>query len=100
VDNGSSPDFAQGSKQLTDWVTAHRTALLAHPVATPIPEGNLNVPTCPDGTVRGPVHTPQATSLTGIDLGTVNCSSTATGPANDAQAFVEGFAVISPLATG
>jgi len=97
VDNGVSPDFAQGSKQLTAWVTSHRKALLAHPVATPLPEGNLNVPTCANGNIRGPVNVPLATTVVGIDLSTVNCSSMATNPANDAEGFVEGFAVIAPL---
>jgi 5'-nucleotidase len=100
VDDGAAPDFAQAAKQLTDWVTAHRQTLLSGTAGAALPQGNLNVPTCTHGTVRGPVTAPQATSLVGIDLSTVNCTSTATRPADDAEAFVEGFAVISPLVAG
>ncbi len=100
VDNGMAPDFAEGSKQLTDWVTSHRATLLTHPSTPPLPGGNMNVPTCSGGSVRGPVNAPLATSLTGIDLSTVNCTSTATNYTNDAEAFVDGFAVIAPLGTG
>jgi hypothetical protein len=57
----------------------------------------MNVPTCGTGRIRGPVHVPQATSLTGTDLSNVDCTSTSTNPADDAQGFVDGFAVISPL---
>jgi 5'-nucleotidase len=100
VDNGSAPDFAEGSKQLTGWVTSHRAALLAHPTSPPLPGGNMNVPTCSSGSVRGPVNAPLATSLTGINLSTVDCTSTATDYSNDAEAFVDGFAVIAPLGMG
>jgi 5'-nucleotidase len=97
LDNGTTPDFTQGAAQLTAWVTAHRSELLGHKTGSSLPEGNLNVPTCATGTIRGPVNVPQATSLAGISVTTVNCSSTATNPANDVEGFVEGFAVISPL---
>lgn len=97
VDNGLAPDFSQGAHQLTTWVTAHRSDLLDHPANQPPPEGNLNVPSCANGRIRGPVSVPQATSLTGISIGTVDCTSTMTEPASDAEGFVEGFAVISPL---
>jgi hypothetical protein len=56
----------------------------------------MNVPTCP-GSVRGPLQVPLGTSLTGINMLQVNCASaTATFP-NDVQAFINGYAVISPL---
>ena len=99
IDNGLSPQFSQGAKQLTAWVTSHRSALLDHPTGARLPEGNMNVPSCANGNIRGPVNAPLATTLTGIAVGTVDCSSTATDPANDAEAFVEGFAVIAPLGT-
>ena len=54
-------------------------------------------PLCANGNIRGPVNVPLATTLVGIDLSTVNCSSTATNPANDAEGLIEGFAVIAPL---
>ncbi|HEY5244400.1 MAG TPA: hypothetical protein VIJ60_01930, partial [Acidimicrobiales bacterium] len=63
------------------------------------PAASLNVPTCP-GTGRGPVSAPLASTITGIDLDQVDCTSTSTTTttfANDAQAFVDGYAVLSPL---
>ncbi len=97
VNNGLSPNFSQAAKQLVAWVQSHRNALLNPKEGAALPNGNLNVPTCPNGRIRGPVNVPLATSLSGFNVTTVNCSSTATKPANDVQAFVEGFASISPL---
>ena len=37
------------------------------------------------------------TTLTGYAIGTVNCPSTAAKPKNDVQAFVDGFASLTPL---
>ncbi len=97
VDDGVGPNFSQGAQQLTTWVQRNRDALLAPKSGGGLPEGNLNVPTCVGKKPRGPIDAPQATSLAGINLNQVNCSSTAANPPNDAEAFVEGFAVISPL---
>jgi 5'-nucleotidase len=97
IDNGASPEFSQGVTQVLHWVTAHRAALVNHSDKKPVPQGNLNVPTCPKGTVRGPVSAPLASSLDGINIGDVNCASKSRTYANDAEAFVLGYAVISPL---
>jgi 5'-nucleotidase len=97
IDNGTQPDFAQGVVQVDAWVQSHRKLLVDHSYGTSLPQGNLNVPTCVTGQVRGPVTAPLATSLTGIAITTVNCSSTSTSFANDAGAFVLGYAVIAPL---
>jgi 5'-nucleotidase len=98
VDNGQSPNFSQGAKYLVDWVQSHRKALLSATKETArSTNGNLNVPTCATGHVRGPVKVALATSLSGYSISTVNCSSTATKPSTDVQAFVEGFASISAL---
>jgi 5'-nucleotidase len=99
VDNGTGPDFAEGVTQVDDWIALHRTALVEHSYGTTVPAANLNIPTCAGGTVRGPVMAPLATSLTGISISTVNCSSTETSFPNDVQAFINGYAVISPLGT-
>jgi len=98
VDNGQSPDFAQGAKYLVAWVQSHRAQLLAAKKGTAnSANGGLNVPTCATGRIRGPVHVKLATSLSGYQVGTVNCTSTATHPSTDVQAFVEGYASISSL---
>jgi 5'-nucleotidase len=98
VDNGQSADFSQGAKYLVAWVQAHRKTLLAAKKGTAShTNGNLNVPTCATGHIRGPINVPVATSFTGYTIGTVDCSSTATKPSTDVQAFVEGFASLSAL---
>ncbi len=100
VDNGLQPDFSEGVHQVLDWVRSHRTALVNRTYAKrQLPQGNLNVPTCAGGSVRGPVKVPAATSLDGITITTVDCSSTSTTYRNDAQAFVLGYAAIAPLGT-
>lgn len=96
IDNGLSPDFPLGVAQVLAWVKSHRTTLVTHGYKTP-PRGNLNVPTCASGHVRGPVTAPLAKSLDGISVTTVHCSSKASQYHDDAQAFVLGYAVISPL---
>lgn len=98
VDNGQSPDFSQGARYLVAWVQSHRKVLLAGKKQTARrTNGNLNVPTCATGHIRGPVNVPLATSLSGYTISTVNCVGTATNPSNDVQAFVEGFASLSAL---
>jgi 5'/3'-nucleotidase len=98
VDNGQSADFSQGAKYLVAWVQAHRKVLVAAKKGTAASaSGNLNVPTCATGHIRGPVNVSVGTTLTGYSIGTVNCSSTASAPKTDVQAFVDGFASISKL---
>jgi 5'-nucleotidase len=100
VDNGTGPDFAEGVTQVDAWIRLHRMALVEHSYGKEMPTGNLNVPTCAGGVVRGPVMAPAATSVTGINIGLVNCSSTVTSFSNDVAAFINGYAVIAPLGTG
>lgn len=98
VDDGQSADFSQGAKYLVTWVQAHRKTLVAAKNGTAShTNGNLNVPTCATGHIRGPVNVARATSFTGYTIGTVDCSSTASKPSTDVQAFVEGFASLSAL---
>jgi 5'-nucleotidase len=98
VDNGVSADFSQGAKYLVAWVQAHRKALVAAKKGTAAKaSGNLNVPTCVTGHIRGPVNVALGTTLTGYSIGTVDCSGTASNPKNDVQAFVDGFASLTPL---
>lgn len=98
VDNGQQPDFSQGSKYLVAWVQAHRNALVAAKKGTATKtNGNLNVPTCVTGHIRGPVTVTLGTTLTGYSVGTVNCSGGGAKPKNDVQAFVDGFASLTAL---
>lgn len=98
VDNGQSPDFSQGAKYLIAWVQTHRKALVAARKGTAAKtNGNLNVPTCATGHIKGPVNVALGTTLTGYSVDSVNCSSTALKPKIDVQAFVDGFASLTPL---
>ena len=98
VDNGQTPAFSQGAKYLVAWVQAHRNALLAAKKGTAAKaNGNLNVPTCVTGRIRGPVNVALGTTLTGYSVGTVDCSGTAAKPKTDVQAFVDGFASLTAL---
>ena len=100
IDNGAQPDYNSGATQVVAWVGSHRAELLRRSYGSALPQANLNVPTCPGGHVRGPVAAPLATTLTGVDITTVDCASTATSFADDAAAFVLGFAVTAPLQPG
>jgi 5'-nucleotidase len=95
IDNGGQPDFAQSAGQLVRWVQSHRAALLKGSFRAR-QSVQLNVPTCP-GSVRGPVHVPLATNDTGLNILQVNCTSTESTFTNDVEAFINGYAVISPL---
>jgi 5'-nucleotidase len=98
VDNGQSPNFSQGAKYLVAWVQAHRRALLAAKKGTASSvNGNLNVPTCATGHIRGPVNVKLGTTLSGYTVGTVNCAGTVSKPSTDVGAFVDGFASLTPL---
>ncbi|HEX3981645.1 MAG TPA: 5'/3'-nucleotidase SurE, partial [Acidimicrobiales bacterium] len=99
VDDGMAPDFAEGVTQVDGWIALHRSALVDHSYGKELPQGNMNIPTCPGGHVRGPVNAPLATSTTGLNITTVDCTSTSTSYTNDVQAFLLGYAVIAPLST-
>jgi 5'/3'-nucleotidase len=96
VDNGLTPNFSIGVAQVLAWVKSHRATLVNQRYRKP-PQGNLNVPTCASGHVRGPVRAPLATSLDGISITTVDCAATSAHYHNDVQAFVLGYAVLAPL---
>jgi hypothetical protein len=57
---------------------------------------NVDVPTCATGTVRGVVQV-AAAALAGRNINQVDCSSRATGPKDDVDGFVEGFATVTVL---
>ena len=97
VDDGASPDFAEGVPFVTAWVTAHRSELLAHSYGSEPLQANLNVPSCTGGAVRGPVTTVMAATGDAGATTTVDCTSTSTSYANDLEAFEIGFATLTPL---
>jgi 5'-nucleotidase len=85
-------DFASGAKQAIEWVKSHRDGITRHPKKVVLE--NLNVPTCTSGVVRGLVKAPVATVAA---LQSADCTSTATKPTTDIEAFNEGYAVVSIL---
>jgi 5'-nucleotidase len=97
IDNGATPDFSEGVPFVEQWVTAHRAALIDHSYGDKPLQGNLNIPTCAGGDVRGPVTTVMASSGDASKTLTVDCASTATAYNDDLSAFEIGFATLTPL---
>jgi 5'-nucleotidase len=88
-------DYPSGVKQVLAWFDANR-AVVTDGSITHATVFNLNIPTCPTGSVRGQVSVPPAASADGYtDVPT--CTSTATNPADDIKAYLLGFAPISNL---
>jgi 5'-nucleotidase len=92
-------DYATGVELALDWVEEHRDALLAGGVAADA-VANLNVPSCATGEVRGVVEVPTAADVAGRDPVTApsDCTSTATDPADDIDAFLTGYAPLAAVA--
>jgi 5'-nucleotidase len=81
------------------WVKAHRSAVTKPKKKAPILFENLNVPTCTAGAIRGEVTVPAATTSVKA-LAPADCMSTMPNPPDDITAFVNGYAVLSPLTAG
>jgi 5'-nucleotidase len=91
------PDYQAGVDEVLSWLQLHRDELLSQTPATPAPLDNLNVPTCPTGTVRGLVEQPAAPDAGGRDMITVDCLSAKNDFVDDVDAFVNGYAVLSTI---
>jgi 5'-nucleotidase len=90
----STMDYTTAARYVVDWVTAHRDQLVAGKATVDVV--NLNVPTCPTGSVRGLKQEPVAKRGNGVTPAT-NCQSAETELTDDVQAFVNGFATASQL---
>lgn len=88
-------DFPAGGQQVIGWFRANHDAI-ANGSITHATVFNLNIPSCPTGSVRGPIMVPPATSADGY-ADAPNCMSTATNPPDDIKAYLVGFAPISNL---
>jgi 5'-nucleotidase len=95
---GKDYDYATGVDLAVRWVEDHRADLLAGKVPTDT-VANLNVPSCATGKVRGEVEVPTATDIAGRDAvgKPADCTSTATHPKDDVDAFLEGYAPLSEV---
>jgi len=92
-----APDYPTAAAQALAWVEDHRAELAAGEADVIV--ANMNVPTCPDGSVREVVEVPVATD-SGDELlpdAEVECASSLTDPADDVDAFNNGFVPVSEL---
>ena len=87
-------DYASGVEAAVTWITEH---LDEYESGEADPLVNINVPTCATGELRGTVEVPAATESTGTELDPVDCTSTLEDPANDTEAFSNGFVAVSVL---
>lgn len=92
---GESFDYDTGVEYVLEWVAENRDAILAgdHPVQVE----SLNIPTCATGEVRDMLEVPLATDFGERDAFTVDCTSTATDPADDVDAFKTGYASLTTV---
>jgi 5'-nucleotidase len=94
----SDPDYAAGVARAVRWLKEHRKALTPKKgKKVKVVLDNLNVPSCTTGKVRGLVEVPVAGSEVAGIGDPQNCASTLTGPANDVEAFLNGYATITEL---
>jgi len=95
----TEPDYATGARLVVEWVEEHRAELVAG--TAPVTATSINIPTCPNGSIRGEITVPIAADAGGRELLTSNCASTVENPADDVDGFSNGFATYSeiPLTT-
>jgi 5'-nucleotidase len=92
------PDYASGVARALRWFKDHRKALTPKKSKkVEVVLDNLNVPSCTTGKIRGLVEVPVA----GSDVAGIgdpqDCASTLTNPANDVEAFKNGYATLTEL---
>jgi len=91
-------DYATAVDLAVQWVKDHREELLGGLTGDePAEVWSINVPSCTTGEVRGLVEVPTAADAAGRDINAVDCTSTATDPADDIAAFSTGFATIDEV---
>jgi len=95
---GEVVDFEAATAALIAYLDENLAGIVAHEEGAPVAEVvSINSPTCGQGEIRGTVVVPLGTDLQGFDYGiAVDCSSTVENPADDVQAFFNGFIAISP----
>ena len=88
-------DFPAGVKQVLAWLASNRPAI-ADGSITHATVFNLNIPTCPTGSVRSQISVPVAPTADGYTTAP-DCMSTATNPVDDIKAYLEGYAPLSAV---
>lgn len=87
---GVEPDYPSGVDAVLTWLAENRVALLRN-TTPPVDVVSINVPTCVDGALRGTLDgLPLATSTDGFS-DSQDCTSTLENPADDVEAFLNGF---------
>jgi 5'-nucleotidase len=91
------PDYATATAQALSWLEEHRDELAAGNADAVVT--NMNVPTCPDGSVREVVEVPAATESGDEVLppDQIDCASALREPGNDVEAFNNGYVPLSQL---
>jgi len=91
------PDFSTATAQALAWIADHRADLAAGEAEAVVT--NMNVPTCPDGSVREVVEVPVAPDATDAvrPPDQIDCASSLTDPPNDIAAFNNGYVPVSEL---
>jgi 5'-nucleotidase len=92
---GTNPmDYPAGVEQALNWFRENRDAAAAGTLsASTVP--NINIPSCAEGSVRGLLSVTPATEPSRFEA--QDCLSTIETPANDLDAFANGFATISQV---
>jgi 5'-nucleotidase len=88
-------DYESAVAEAVMWVTDNQDELASDDAAAELV--NLNVPTCTSGELKGPVTAPLATTVTEVALRPIDCAAGTDDTANDVEAFVNGYAVLSDL---
>jgi 5'-nucleotidase len=91
---GMPYDYPSGVAAVVDWLEEHRDGLLAGTMVAGV--DNVNIPSCVAGsTIRGTLtDVPLAATGVGV-LDTQDCTSTLENPANDVEAFRNGYITFS-----
>jgi 5'-nucleotidase len=91
------PDYGTAAAQALSWLEDHRDELAAGDAELVVT--NMNVPTCPDGSVREVVEVPVAPDATDAvrPPDQIDCASSVADPANDIEAFNNGYVPLSEL---
>ena len=89
-------DYPSGVDAVVDWLAKNRVALSEGRVGTDEIE-SLNIPSCTAGEIRGLREVPLAPTADNA-FKPQDCESTLENPADDAEAFINGFSALSPVA--
>ena len=81
---------------VVDWLEENRDAIAAGEMPTDAVV-NLNVPTCPEGGLRGTLEVSTSTSTEGAIGVAADCSATGDGYADDISAFLNGYAAVAEV---